>query len=264
MLIAIKESYEEVSRTAARIVAGAIRANPRLTLGLATGATPVGLYQELIRLHREEGLDFAEVVTFNLDEYLGLPRDHPHSYHSFMHRVFFHHVNVDPRQIHIPDGSIDKDYEAYCTSYETQIRRTGGIDLQIVGIGVNGHIGFNEAGSSLGSRTRVTALTSQTLSENRRFFPPGVDPPDCAITMGLGTILEAKRILLLASGAKKATAVARAIEGPVTSSLTASVLQLHPDAIAILDRDAGQELTRAEYYQRVLEVTARYMPHRLP
>ncbi|MGH7233061.1 MAG: glucosamine-6-phosphate deaminase [Nitrospiraceae bacterium] len=263
MLVVIKESYQEVSRTSARIVANAIKKNPRLSLGLATGSTPLGTYQELIRLHREEGLNFARVVTFNLDEYLGLSPDHPQSYHTFMHGHFFDHVNLDPDNVHIPNGSITKDYEAYCASYEEQIRRAGGIDLQVLGIGSNGHIGFNEAGSSLSSRTRLVALTEQTVEENRRFFPPDEDMPHCAITMGLGTILDARKIILLASGRKKANAVAQAIEGPLTSSITASVLQLHADAIVILDRNAAEDLTRTEYYHRVVSMTARYMPERL-
>ncbi|HJU06628.1 MAG TPA: glucosamine-6-phosphate deaminase [Nitrospiraceae bacterium] len=263
MVIVIKDSYAELSRSAAHIIAHAIEKNPRLTLGLATGKTPMGLYQELIRLHREEGLNFSDVVTFNLDEYLGLSPDHPQSYHAFMHRHFFDHVNIEADHIHIPRGSITTDYGAYCASYEERIRRAGGIDLQILGIGINGHIGFNEATSSLSSRTRLVALTSQTIEENRRFFPADEDMPSCAITMGLGTILEARRIVLLASGRKKANAVAQAIEGPVTASITASVLQLHADVIVIIDRDAAEELTRTEYYDRVVKMTARYMPERL-
>jgi glucosamine-6-phosphate deaminase len=260
MLVSIKQSYFEVSQAAARFVAAAVRKKPQVTLGLATGGTPLGMYRELIRLHREEGLDFSQVVTFNLDEYVGLPADHPQSYHVFMQSQFFNHVNIDPRNIHIPDGTVQTDVERYCAAYEEQIRKAGGIDLQILGIGTTGHIGFNEASSSLSSRTRVTALAEQTIDDNRRFFPPGEKVPQCAITMGLGTILDARKILLLASGPHKARAVASAIEGPLTASVTASVLQLHPDVTVLLDREAAEQLVNKAYYARAVLLAARHMP----
>jgi len=263
MLLVLKPNSEELGREAARVVANAVRRNPVLRLGLATGSTMLAMYQELVRLHRRESLDFSQVVTFNLDEYLGLSSNHPQSFHHYMQQNFFAHGNVDPGNIHIPDGAIKGNYQQYCASYEEAIRNAGGIDLQILGIGRNGHIGFNEPTSSLGSRTRLKVLSKETIQDNRRFFASQDEIPQCAITMGIGTILESKRILLLASGSPKATAIAKAIEGPLTASVTASALQLHSDVTFIIDRDAGAELKQQEYYQRVLEMTAVLTPERL-
>jgi glucosamine-6-phosphate deaminase len=263
MLVILKKNYEEISSEAARMVAAAVRNNPAATLGLASGATMLGVYKELVRLHKEEALDFSHVVTFNLDEYLGLAADHLESFHYFMRENFFAHVNIRHKNTHIPDGKVSGNYEKYCAAYEESIRKSGGIDLQILGIGRNGHVGFNEPTSSLASRTRLKVLNKETLEDNRRSFPSGEEIPRCAITMGIGTILEAKKIILLATGAAKAEAVAKAIEGPVTSSLTASALQLHPDVTFILDEDAASELTQREYYRQVLEMTKIYTPTRL-
>ncbi len=263
MLLVLKPNSEELGREAARVVANAVRRNPVLRLGLATGSTMLAMYQELVRLHRRESLDFSQVVTFNLDEYLGLSSNHPQSFHHYMQQNFFAHVNVDPGNIHIPDGAIKGNYQQYCASYEEAIRNEGGIDLQILGIGRNGHVGFNEPTSSLGSRTRLKVLSKETIMDNRKFFASEDEIPQCAITMGIGTILESKRILLLASGSSKATAIAKAIEGPLTASVTASALQLHSDVTFIIDRDAGAELKQQEYYQRVLEMTAVLTPERL-
>jgi glucosamine-6-phosphate deaminase len=263
MLVLLKSSYEEMSGEAARIVASAVRGKPDVTLGLATGSTTLGMYRELVRLRKEEGLDFSRVVTFNLDEYLGLSGEHPQSFHRFMRENFFDHVNVDPAKIHIPDGTIGEGYEEYCLSYERAIREAGGIDLQILGIGRNGHIGFNEPTSSFGSRTRLKVLTSETIEDNRKFFAPGEEVPECAITMGIGTILEAKKIVLLATGAAKAETVAEAIEGPITASVTASCLQLHEDVTFVIDEAAGKQLKQRDYYRRVMEMTARFTPNRL-
>lgn len=263
MLVLLNSSYEELSREAARIVAGAVRSKPTATLGLATGSTTLGMYEELVRLHQEGGLDFSNVVTFNLDEYLGLEAEHPQSFHCFMRENFFARVNIDPAMIHIPDGTIRGDYEEYCFAYERAIREAGGIDLQILGIGRNGHIGFNEPTSSFGSRTRLKVLTNETIEDNRKFFGVGEEVPQCAITMGIGTILEARKILLLATGAAKAEAVAEAIEGPITASVTASCLQLHPDVTFVIDEAAGARLKQREYYRRVMEMTARFTPSRL-
>jgi glucosamine-6-phosphate deaminase len=263
MLLVLKPNSEELAREAARVVANSVRRNPALRLGLATGSTMVGMYQELVRLHRDEKLDFSRVVTFNLDEYLGLPSDHPQSFRYFMQQNFFAHVNVAPGNIHIPDGAIKGNYQQYCASYEEIIRKAGGIDLQVLGIGRNGHVGFNEPTSSLGSRTRLKVLSKETIEDNRKFFAAEEEIPQCAITMGIGTILEAKRILLLASGSSKAAAIAKAIEGPISASVTASALQLHSDVTFIVDREAGALLKQQEYYQRVLEMTAILTPERL-
>jgi glucosamine-6-phosphate deaminase len=263
MLLVLKQTPAEVGQEAARIVANAVRRNPSLRLGLATGSTSLGMYQELVRLHLQEGLDFSRARTFNLDEYLGLRPQHKQSFHYFMHQNFFDHVNVAPGNIHIPDGSIKSGYQEYCASYEQVIRDAGGIDLQVLGIGRNGHIGFNEPTSSLGSRTRLKVLSKETIEDNHKFFAPGEEIPQCAITMGIGTILEAKRILLLATGSSKAAAIANAIEGPVTASVTASALQLHPEVTFIVDQEAGARLKQQEYYRRVLEMTAILTPDRL-
>jgi glucosamine-6-phosphate deaminase len=263
MLVILKRDNEEVNEQAAQLIAGAIKKKPALSLGLATGGTMVGLYKHLVLLHQAGSLDFSQVTTFNLDEYLGLPAAHPQSFQHFMHENFFRHVNVPPRNIHIPDGSVRGAYDAYCASYEESIRAAGGIDLQLLGIGRNGHIGFNEPTSSLASRTRLKVLSRETLDDNAKFFRPGEESPRCAITMGIGTILEARKILLLATGASKAAAVAKSIEGPITCAVSASALQLHPDVTFLLDEPAAAQLTQRDYYTRVLEMTALLTPDRL-
>lgn len=263
MLLVLKANSEELGREAGRVVANALRRNPALRLGLATGSTMLGMYQELVRLHKDEKLDFSRTLTFNLDEYLGLTANHPQSFRHFMRHNFFDHVNVTPGNIYIPDGAIQGNYQHYCATYEQAIRNAGGIDLQILGIGRNGHIGFNEPTSSLGSRTRLKVLSKETIQDNRKFFASEKEVPQCAITMGIGTILESKRILLLASGPSKAAAIANAIEGPLTASVTASALQLHEDVTFLVDREAGALLKQQEYYQRVLEMTQILTPERL-
>jgi glucosamine-6-phosphate deaminase len=263
MLVRITEDYADISREAANIVARAIHAKPDLRLGLATGTTPVGLYKELIRLHREESLDFSRVVTFNLDEYIGLAAAHPASFHFYMRNNFFDHVNVREENIHIPEGLVRENFEEYCESYEDLIRAAGGIDLQILGIGKEGHIAFNEPSSSLASRTRPKVLTRETLDENRANFSDDEEPPRAAITMGIGTILESRRILLLASGSAKARAIALAVEGPVTSSVSASALQLHRDVTVLADRAASANLAHRDYYENVLHLTRKLTPNRL-
>lgn len=242
MLVSIKSSYDEVSKAAAVLVADRIRRKPNLVLGLATGATPLGLYRELIRMNREEGLSFSKVTTFNLDEYIGLPRTHPQSYYHFMSEHLFRHVDIPPRSIHVPDGMAG-DIEAHCEWYEEEIRRKGGIDLQVLGIGANGHIAFNEPGSSLGSRTRIKTLTEQTVRDNARYFQSPAEVPKTAITMGIGTIMEAKEVLLLASSAAKAEAVRAAIEGPIMAMVPASIIQLHRKAYVTIDQEAASKLT---------------------
>jgi len=263
MLVVLAANHEELHREAGRIVGNAVRQNPAIRLGLATGNTMIGLYRELARLHREDSLDFSRVVTFNLDEYLGISPTHPHSFHHFMLENFFSRVNIDPRNVHIPDVTITGDYEKYCASYEEDIQRAGGIDLQILGICRNGHIGFNEPTSSFASKTRLKVLSKATVDDNRKFFSAGETVPRCAITMGIGTILATKRVLMLATGSAKAAAVAHAIEGPITSSVTASALQLHADATAILDEEAAVQLKQKDYYRDVMEMTRLFTPGRL-
>jgi len=248
MEVIIKDTYEELSKAAARVVAQTLNSKPNAVLGLATGSTPLGLYKELIRMHQDEGLDFSQVTTFNLDEYVGLKRNHPQSYHYFMHENLFKYINIPRQNIYIPSGTTDN-YQAFCRWYEQRIVEAGGIDLQVLGIGSDGHIAFNEPGSSLGSRTRIKTLAKQTIQDNARFFDKSEDVPIYAITMGVGTILEAHKIILLANGAGKAEAIANAIEGPVTSMCTASALQLHRDTEFYLDKAAASKLQMLEYYE---------------
>jgi len=241
MLVIIKSNFDEMSKEAAKIVAQRIRKKPNLVLGLATGSTPLGLYKELIRMHQNEGLDFSKITTFNLDEYVGLPPSHDQSYHYFMHENFFKHININPRYIYVPQG-MSEDIDGFCEWYEEEIRKSGGIDIQVLGIGGNGHIAFNEPGSSLGSRTRIKTLTDKTIQDNSRFFETIEKVPHYAITMGIGTIMDAKELLVLANGKNKADAVKAAIEGSITAMCPASITQMHRKATFIIDDDAGSKL----------------------
>ncbi|HSI34391.1 MAG TPA: glucosamine-6-phosphate deaminase [Tepidisphaeraceae bacterium] len=247
MEVMIYPSYEEQCRAAAREVADVLNAKPNAVLGMATGSTPLGVYQELVRMHERGELDFSHVTTFNLDEYVGLPITHAQSYHRFMHENFFSHVNIPPASIHIPSGTTTN-YRAFCDWYERRIVDAGGIDLQVLGIGTDGHIAFNEPGSSLSSRTRLKTLAKSTIDDNARFFDRREDVPIYAITMGVGTIMEARHLVLLANGAKKADAIAAAVEGPVTAMITASALQMHPSCRVFLDESAAGKLKMREYY----------------
>ncbi len=242
MLVIVKENYDEMSKEAAKIVANRLRKKPNLVLGLATGSTPIALYKELIRMHQNEGLDFSKVTTFNLDEYIGLSTSHDQSYHYFMNENFFKHVNIDQRYIHIPDGKA-QDIDAFCDWYEDRIKVCGGIDLQVLGIGSNGHLAFNEPGSSLGSRTRIKTLTEKTRKDNARFFTDFAEVPKYAITMGIGTIMDSKELIMLAYKANKADAVKSAVEGAITAMCPASIIQLHQRAYVIVDKDAASKLT---------------------
>src|SRR5690348_10416611 len=213
-------------------------------LGLPTGSTPVGLYRELIRLHRETGLDLSNVITFNLDEYYPMPPDDPQSYRRWMQETFLNHVNIPPQNIHVPDGMIPaEEAEDYCLRYEQKIRRAGGIDLQVLGIGRTGHIGFNEPGSTRHSRTRMVTLDPVTRRDAASSFFGEENVPQQALTMGVGTILEARRIVIMAFGEHKAATVQRAVEGPVTDAIAASFLQQHPDTTFIVDEAAAGHLT---------------------
>jgi len=250
MEVIVEKTYVEMSRAAAREVADVINAKPNAVLGLATGSTPLGLYQELARMHKHGELDLSHVTTFNLDEYVGLPISHPQSYYHFMFENFFKHVNIPEQNIHIPSGTTNN-YRAFCDWYDRRIKEVGGIDLQILGIGSDGHIGFNEPGSSLSSRTRLKTLARSTVEDNARFFERKADVPIYAITMGVGTIMEARQIVMLADGAKKAAAIAAAVEGPVTAMITASALQLHPRTKVYLDNEAAGQLKMRDYYDWV-------------
>jgi len=239
--VLITKNYDELSEKAAKIIADAIRNKPNLVLGLATGGTPVGCYRELVRMHKEKKLDFSRVVTFNLDEYIGLPPTHPQSYRYFMNENLFNHVNIRMENTHIPDGMTD-DPQKTCEEFEKAIETAGGIDLQLLGIGANGHIAFNEPGSPFNSRTRVVEISEQTRKDNARFFQSIDEVPRQAISMGIGTIMEARKIVLLASGARKADAVAKSVKGPITEEVPASILQKHPNCTFILDEAAASKL----------------------
>ena len=251
MEIIIQPTPEAGSIIAAQIIAKLVRTKPDCVLGLATGSTPLATYRELARMHREDGLDFSKATTFNLDEYVGLPPEHSQSYHAFMDEHFFRHVNVPRALIHIPDG-MARDIPAECARYEAAIVAAGGIDLQLLGIGTDGHIGFNEPSSSLASRTRIKTLTERTRADNARFFHGDLTQvPFHCITMGVGTIMASREVLLLAFGANKADAVAAAVEGPISAMNPASVLQMHPVAKCITDEPAAEKLVRRDYYRWV-------------
>jgi len=262
MNILIRDNYEEMSKTAAQLIAKLVRDKPNCVLGLATGSTPIGTYKELIRMHKEEGLDFSQVRTFNLDEYLGLgmdlnkPYELDQSYARFMYEEFFKHINIKPENTLVPDG-LTKDPYAYCKWYEEQIAAAGGIDLQLLGLGRDGHWGFNEPGSSLASRTRVVALHQKTIDDNYESFfkKTGLskdEMPKFAITMGIGTILEAHSAIMIVNGAHKADIVAQAIEGPVTAQVTASAMHLYQgDLTIVLDQAAAAKLQNYKHYLHV-------------
>jgi glucosamine-6-phosphate deaminase len=247
--VKIFPSLKEGSRFAAEEIGRLIREKQgkgeRCVLGMATGSTPKTLYQELVKMHREEGLSFKNVVTFNLDEYYPIDNDAWQSYNNYMHRLLFDHIDIDPANIHIPNGEVPKEQvKQHCTDYERKIEEAGGIDLQVLGIGNNGHIGFNEPGSSIYSRTRLINLENSTRLANAYEFANISQVPRLALTMGINTILKAKRILLLAWGPAKSPVVHKAAEGPVTEAVPASLLQQHPDCAFILDEAAASELTR--------------------
>ncbi len=250
MFVKIERDVDAMSLRAAQIVAAVVKQKPNAVLGLATGSTPTGMYRALIRLAGEEGIDFSQVTTFNLDEYEGLPASHPESYHAFMWKNLFEGLGLREEQTNILDGMV-RDLAAECEQFEAKIRRAGGIDIQVLGIGGDGHIAFCEPGSSLAGRTSVVALHPQTIADNARFFDSQDEVPRRALSMGVGTILEARSCLILANGEKKAKPWAGMIEGPVTSQCPASALQLHPWTIAISDEAAASQLAHADYYRHV-------------
>jgi glucosamine-6-phosphate deaminase len=245
----------------ARLIAEKLRAKPDLVLGLATGHTMESVYARLVQLHRQDGLDFSQCRTFNLDEYVGLPAGDPHSYHYYMTHHLFSQVNLNPQNTHLPEGTA-ADLEAECEKYEQRIAGCGGIDLQLLGIGRDGHMGFNEPLSAFRSRTRVKALSPVTRAQNAPFFSQPGDVPRRALTMGVGTILDCRRCLLLATGADKAEIVAQAIEGPMTGMISASALQLHPQCVVVADEAAASRLQAADYYRSIFENEPEWAPFR--
>jgi glucosamine-6-phosphate deaminase len=241
MEVLLFETYEDMSRHAGRMIADRIKAKPNLVLGLATGSTPLGTYKELIRLHREEGLSFANAVTFNLDEYLGIAPTHDQSYRYFMDTNLFNHINIKKANTHLPDGKA-KDPAKFCLEYEKAITSAGGIDFQVLGIGGNGHIAFNEPGSPRSSRTRVVNLDEQTIKDNSRFFASVTEVPRQALSLGMATVMEAREVILLANKANKADAIVRSVEGPATEQVPASILQGHPRATFLVEKEAAAKL----------------------
>lgn len=239
-IITVKD-YDELSKKAANILASQITLKPNSVLGLATGATPVGAYRELVRIFNEGDISFSEIVTFNLDEYYGLDKENPQSYYYFMIDNLFKFVNINTANIHIPDGRA-KDIQMECIDYENKIKQAGGIDLQLLGIGRNGHIGFNEPDVKFEAQTHLVTLDEDTIEANSRFFASAEEVPDQAISMGIKTIMHSRKILLLASGEEKAETINNMINGKITPELPASVLQLHPDVIVLLDEKAASKL----------------------
>jgi len=247
--VLILDTPEAAAARAAEILAGSLSTKPAAVLGLATGETMRPVYARLVALHREGRADFGQATTFNLDEYVGMPPDHPASFAAFMREALFDQVNLDPVRCHLPQGDAP-DPEAEARRYEDAIAAAGGIDLQLLGIGRNGHVAFNEPTSSLASRTRIKTLTEATRSANAPAFAP-YPVPRHAITMGIATILDARACLLLANGAAKAAAVARMVEGPIGADCPATALQLHSAATVVLDDAAASRLLLREYYETV-------------
>ncbi len=248
MRIVIAKDYEDMSVRAARIVAGQLYLKPNSVLGLATGSTPLLMYQDLIRLHQEVGLDFSEAVTFNLDEYLDLSPSDEQSYRYYMFENFFKHVNIKPENIHIPSG-LPQDIEAECREYDLKIKNKGGIDLQVLGIGVNAHIGFNEPDIKFEATTHKVKLDEETIQANARFFSTIEEVPKFAISMGIKTIMHAKKVLLLANGENKAEAIFNALYGGIRPEIPASILQLHQDVIVIVEEKAATLLRKEKGFK---------------
>ncbi|WP_309082451.1 glucosamine-6-phosphate deaminase [Zhihengliuella sp.] len=252
MQVVIAPTGAEVGRLAAAKVASVVERRPDAVLGLATGSSPLAIYEDLAARARSGRLRVGAVRAFALDEYVGLPPEHPESYHSVIRRVATEPIGLDPALVHVPDGSAP-DLDAAAADYERRIRAAGGIDLQILGIGANGHIGFNEPTSSFASRTRIKTLAPRTRRDNARFFDSAEDVPTHCLTQGLGTILEARELVLVATGEAKAEAVAGMVEGPLSSFCPASALQLHPAATVIVDEAAASRLQLADYYRYTYE-----------
>lgn len=253
MEVIVRPDARQATGIAARIIAGRVRANPSLVLGLATGRTMEHVYGELVSAHASDGLDFSACSTFNLDEYIGLPADDPHAYRYYMNRHLFQNINIDVANTEVLNGMAD-DLEAEAARFEAAIASAGGIDLQLLGIGEAGHIGFNEPLSALMSRTRAKALTPTTRRQNAGLFGGDVERvPTRALTMGVGTILEARELLLVVTGDAKADILARAVEGPVTAMVSASAIQLHPKCKVIADEAAANRLEGRDYYDWIFE-----------
>lgn len=242
MKVIIEKDYDAISKTTSKIISEIVSEKPNGILGLATGSTPIGAYKELIRMHNEEGLDFSNIKSFNLDEYIGLDGSNPSSYRYFMDNELFNHINIKKENTYVPDGKV-QDVESYCHDYDNMIDEAGSIDVQILGIGPNGHIAFNEPDEELSRGTCIVKLTEDTINANSRFFDSIDDVPKFAITMGIGTILKAKKIILLANGKGKANAIKCILmDDKISTKIPASFLLLHPDVTIIVDEDAYSEV----------------------
>jgi len=243
--VTVVRNYEELSEKAASFIASKMISKPNINLAIPMGSTPLGMYQGLVKLHESKGLDFSLATIFTLDEYLGLAPEDPQSYSYFLRSNFIDRINVKPENVHLLSGMISKEkLVSYCKSFEDLIVRNGGLDLAVLGIGGNGHIAFNEPASSPSSRTRMVELTQQTIQDNSRFFPSLDAVPQQAITMGISTIMGSKALMLLASGDSKADILAKALEGPVTEEVPASILQRHKNVIIIADEAAASKLKK--------------------
>ncbi len=242
MELIIVDNYREMSERAAMLVVAEVEAKPSAVLGLATGSTPEGMYAELVKLNREDKVDFSRVTTFNLDEYAGLDPEHEQSYYHYMHYHLFNQIKIRPEQINMPSCDLEN-VDQFCLEYDQRIAAAGGIDLQVLGIGGNGHIGFNEPGANLRVHTHLVDLTEDTILANSRFFSSAEEVPKQAVTMGLGSIMLAGKIILIAAGKAKAEAIARTVCGLINTAIPASILQLHRDVTFIVDREAADLIT---------------------
>ena len=250
MKVVILETAADVAHYSASIFSRQLQSKPNSVFGLATGTTPISLYKELIALTQSGELTFSQVRTFNLDEYLDLPPEHPQSYRHFMNKELFEHIDIDKNNTRVPEGDSAHPIQA-SEAYEQAIHDSGGIDIQLLGIGRNGHIGFNEPTSCLTSRTRVKTLTRETIEDNARFFSQGEQQPHLSLTMGIGTIMDARMVVLLATGESKASAIKAMVEGPVSAWNPASALQMHPSTVVIIDEAAAGELSDPEFFKHI-------------
>ena len=258
MRVVILPSELEASNFAANFISNYISDKEKTVLGLATGSSTVLIYEALIKKYKQQHISFKNVTTFNLDEYVGLKPEHAQSYRHYMNSKFFDHIDINYKNVFIPE-CFDDDYLVTCENYESTIKSLGGIDIQLLGIGTNGHIGFNEPTSSLNSRTRVKTLTQNTIENNSRFFKDNETQPSLAITMGIGTIMEAKQILLLGLGKYKSKAIAEVIEGPVSSFFPGSILQQHKNVTVVVDKHAASDLKLYDYYIHTEKMHQEYM-----
>ena len=261
MEVIIRPTAADAEKLTARIIADAINAKPEFKLGLATGATMENVYAELSKLNKAGEVDFSQVRSWNLDEYVGLAPEHDQSYRYYMNKHLFNNVNIDLRNTHLPDGlAEDEEYEA--ARYDDSIDEAGGIDLWLVGIGCSGHVGFNDPGTSFSSRTHVAYLTNTTYEQNKIYFNPPESMPRRAYTAGVGTVLDAKKVLQLITGERKAAIAAAAIEGPMTAMISSTALQLHPDTVIILDEAAASQLKLKDFYKEVFENDPKWEAYR--